>query len=340
MSEDFEGESLQQFQRLIGPGAVDAAAAIGYVAIVGALFYFVGLSGFLRTLLALPVLLLLPGYALVSVVFPARPDRSETPTPDERSGIGLLDTGSPGWYERLALSVAMSIVLLPLFALVLATTRWDFSTPAVLVSVGGFTIIMMLGALARRATIPADDRFRYPGIAGAESLSELIPEDSPIDGVLNVVLLVTIVLALGTVAYGLAAPQPDQSTTEVQLLTQTDDGELVQAGYPETIPADDSVEMTVAITNDDAEPSTYTVVIEAQQVEETGDGLGVIDEAEIAQLQLSADPGERATQEHSISPPMTGENIRLNYYLYEGDPPEDPGPETADDHLWITVESV
>lgn len=43
---------------------------------------------------------------------------------------------------------------------------------------------------------------------------------------------------------------------------------------------------------------------------------------------------------HEITPTMTGENLRLTYLLYKGDPPEEPTKENSyrDLHLWITVE--
>ncbi len=329
--------ATQQARELVSSGSADATFVIGYVVVVGALLYFAGIGGVLRTILGLPVLLVLPGYALVSLAFPGRADETRAPPGEQESSIGLLATGVPGWYERLALSVGMSVALLPLFGLVLATTPWGFSPGSVLVSLAVFIIVVMIGAVVRRVQLPDDERFAYPG---ASTDTRLFPEGSPVDGVLNVVLLASVVLAMGAVAYGLAAPQPEAGSTEVQLLTETDDGELVAGEYPDAIPPGDSAEMIVGVTSDGTESSTYTVVIEAQHVEEDGDELTVLEEAELGRLQLAPEPGERATQATTISPPMAGENIRINYYLYDGDAPDDADSETADDHLWITVDGV
>lgn len=333
MTED--GDSVDEIGELISSGSADATFVIGYVVVVGTLLSLVEIGGALRSLLVLPLLLVLPGYALVSLAFPG--GRTNEQPEREESAVGLLATGVPSWYERLALSIGMSVALLPLVGLVLATTPWGFSVVAVLVSLGVFVVIVMLGAVVRRVQLPVDERFQYPG---ASMETDLFPDDSPVDGVLNVVLVVAVVLAMGTLLYGLAAPQPEADSTEVQLLTETDEGELVAGEYPEAIPPGESAEMIVGVTNDRAESATYTVVIEAQHVEADGDDLTVLDEAELGRLQLTTEPGERATQETTISPPMAGENIRLNYYLYEDGAPDDAGPETADDHLWITVDGV
>ncbi|MCL9814037.1 DUF1616 domain-containing protein [Natranaeroarchaeum aerophilus] len=329
--------TTERARELVTSGSADATFVIGYVGVVGTLLYVADIGGVVRTILGLPILLVLPGYALVSLAFPGGTDETRPPPGSEESSVGLLATGVPGWYERLALSVGMSVALLPLFGLVLATTPWGFSAGPVLVSLAVFIVVVMLGGVARRVQLPEEERFQYPGAASDTSL---FPEGSPVDGVLNAVLLASVILAMGAVAYGLAAPQLEAGSTEVQLLTETDDGELVAGEYPEAIPPGESAEMIIGVTSDGTESSTYTVVIEAQHVEEDGDELAVLEEAELGRLQLTPEPGERATQETTISPPMAGENIRLNYYLYEGDAPEDADSETADDHLWITVDGV
>lgn len=338
MSHEVDRSRWQEFRRFAFSGSVDASLVIGYTVVVAAVLYFTGVGGMLRTVLALPLVLFLPGYALVSLAFPGAAVRDRTPTPTERV-VQLVESGVPGWYERLALSVAMTVTLLPLFALVLATTRWGFSTGAVLGSLAGFVVLAMFGALVRRADLPADDRFQVPRLSGSGGVTDgLFPTGSPLDGVLNVVVLLSVVLAMSALVYGLAAPQPSSATTEIQLLTEDDDGDLVAAGYPEAIPPGESAELTVGVTNEGDTESSYTVVVEAQHVEENGDDLEVLDDAELAELQLTAEPGDRATQSHTVSPPMEGENIRLNYYLYEGDVPDDPSADNADDHLWITVD--
>lgn len=340
MSHEVDQSRWQKFRSTAFSGSVDALLVIGYVIAAVAMLQLTGVDGFLRAVIALPLVLFLPGYALVSTAFPGTGAHDRTSTAHRRA-VQLLETGVPGWYERLALSVAMSVALLPLFALVLATTRWGFSTGAVLGSLGGFIVVGMLGALARRADLPAEERFRVPRLTGSDGVTAgLFPRDSPIDGVLNVAVLLGVILAMSALVYGLAAPQPSAETTEVQILTEDEDGELVASGYPDAIPPGESEELIAGVTNEGSNESTYTVVVEAQQVEEDGDELEVQDSAELAELQLTAEPGDRATQSHTISPPMEGENIRLNYYLYEDEPADDPSAENADDHVWITVDGT
>lgn len=334
MSDAPDTSRPRRLREFVGSGSADGTLVIGYALLAGAVLITTDVGGLLRTALALPIILFLPGYALVSFAFPGRGTSSET---DARSPVQLLTTGAPGWYERLALSVAITLTLLPLVGLVLATTRWGFSGTAVVAALGAVVIGVMAAAVVRRVRLPVAERFHSPDIAGLETV---IPDDRPREAVVNVVVLISVLLAMGALAYGLVAPQPDVSSTEIQLLTETEDGDLVAGGYPDAIPPGESAPLTVAVSNDGTEASTYTVVVEAEHVQADGDELTVLDDAELARLQLDVEPGERGTRETVVSPPIAGENIRLNYYLYENEPPADPDPETADDHLWITVEGV
>lgn len=318
---------------------LDGATVLGYLVAFGAALYFFEIEGPLRTVIGLPLALFLPGYALVAVAFPAKPD--EPATEADRSVVRLVAVGSPGWYERIALSVASSLALLPLVGLVVASTRWGFTTTTVLVSLTGLTGVGMLFAVVRRVRLPEDRQFRVPiWTASADAYRGLFDPDTRFDGALNVVLILSMIVALSAVGYALVAPSGSASTTEYQLLTENESGELVAANYPDAIPPGGSEEMVVSVANGDNKERTYTVVVEAQRVEEQNGSLTVLEESEIDRLQLTVQGGATTRQRHTVAPPMTGETIRISYYFYRGEAPDDADAESADDHLWITVDGT
>ena len=98
------------------------------------------LSGSLiRTALGLPLLLFLPGYALISMLFP------------EKNGLEGM--------ERIALSVAMSVSVVPLIGLALSYTSWGIKEIPLLTSFSAFTLLMLVAAYVRRRKLPADREF-------------------------------------------------------------------------------------------------------------------------------------------------------------------------------------
>jgi len=325
-------------RRSVRSGALDVLVVLGYLAMSAVALYVLEVGGTVRALLGLPLILFLPGYALVAATFPARRDEA---TSRELSVDGLLDGGTPGWYERLALSLAGSLAVLPLFGLALPSTRWGFEPRAVLVTLGVFTTLGMLAAVVRRSRLARDERFRAPlDAASTDAYRGLFAPDTRFDGALNVVLILSMVVALSAVGYALVAPQSGAATTQFQLLAENESGELVTGDYPEELPPGASEELVVSIANGADEEREYTVVVETHRVEETNGSLEVLEESEMTRLETSVNAGATAQTRHTVDPSITGETLRINYYLYEGGAPDDPDAESADEHLWITVDGT
>lgn len=336
---DVETTWRTRLRRSVRPGALDVIVVLGYLAASAGALYVLEVGGPSRALLGLPLVLFLPGYALVSAAFPGHLE--ESAIGDERAVDGLLSGGTPGWYERLALSLAGSLAILPLFGLALPSTRWGFDPRAVLVALGGFTALGMLVAVVRRWRLPRSERFRAPiGAASTDAYRGLFAPDTRFDGALNVVLILSMIVALSAVGYALVAPQSGPATTQFELLAENESGELVASNYPEELPPGASEELVVSVTNGADEEREYTVVVETHRVEETDGSLETLEESEMTRLETSVNAGATAQIRHTADPSLTGEALRINYYLYRGDAPDDADAESADEHLWITVDGT
>lgn len=284
----------------------------------------------LRVLFGLPYVLFLPGYALIAALFPEVGGRESD---GEREGIDGI--------ERVALSFGLSIAVVPLVGLVLNFTPWGIRLLPILVSVSGLTVLLVAVAAVRRWELPEEERFRVPYRTWvASARGELFEPASRADAALNVLLVVSVLLAAASVGYAVAVPKQGEAFTEFYVLTESEDGDLVADDYPTNFTQGESQPLVVGIGNHEHEAVSYTVVVELQRVAFVNNNTTrVLAEEELRRFSVRvADNGtHQATK--SIAPTMTGERLRLTFLLYKGDPQGDPSVETAyrDLHLWINV---
>jgi uncharacterized membrane protein len=338
----------------------------------------------LRILVGLVFVLFVPGYAFIAALFPeagesptdADVDREFTAQPattaegaadDDEAGVGdaagLRDRGIDG-IERVALSFGLSIAIVPLIGLVLNFTPFGIRLVPIVVSLSGFTLGTTAIAAIRRWELPPQDRFRVPYREWvAAGHAELFEPDSRTDAALNVLLAISVLLAVGSVAYAVAVPPQGEQFTEFYILTEDDDGELVADDYPEELVVGEPTSLHVGIGNNEYETVNYTVVIQLQSVAieevepdaqsdvengtEGDDPTGnqtrvrVLERAQLDRYPTTLEHNETAIEERSLLPSgeVTGDELRLTFLLYRGTPPAQPTRETAyrNLHLWVTV---
>jgi len=208
------------------------------------------------------------------------------------------------------------------------------------VSVSLFTLISVAVAARRRHDLTPDGRFSVPYQTWIETgRSELFDPESRTDAALNVVLVMSILLAVGSVGYAVAVPPQGEQFSEFYLLTENPDGELVADGYPEELERGERAEMIVGIENNEYEPTNYTVVVQLQEVEQEGNETRVIDRQEVDRFSTTLEHNATHHERHVLEPTRTGEELRVQYLLYAGEAPETPTRENSyrDLHLWIDV---
>ncbi|MFB6130404.1 MAG: DUF1616 domain-containing protein [Salinigranum sp.] len=289
----------------------------------------------LRIVFGLPFVLFVPGYALIAALFP---EAGHPPTGEDAAG-GADDSGIDG-IERVALSFGTSIAVVPLIGLVLNFTPWGIRLVPILVSVGAFTLAAAYVGARRRQALDPDDRFAVPYRRWiGEARAELFEPESRTDLLLNVVLVLSVLLALSSVAYAVAVPKPGESFTEFYLLTRNSTGQLVADGYPTDFTAGQGQSLVVGIGNQEHKPMDYTVVTMVQRVRVQNNSTRVLDERELKRFHAHVANNETWLKPHTVAPRMTGDRLRLLYLLYRGDPPGHPTADNAyrELHLWINV---
>jgi uncharacterized membrane protein len=335
--------------RLLLPGwlravPADLAAIVGFVFVtLGTVFLPVVSETPARIVLGLPFVLFAPGYVFIAALFP---EAGSGPVGDGAEGgeredaTGIREGSGIDGIERVALSFGTSIVIVPLIGLVLNFTPWGIRLVPVMVSVGGFTLLVAAVASHRRNELPADERFAVPYrewlVTGR---AELFHPETRLDKALNVLLVVSLLVAVGSVGYAVAVPKQGEAFTELYLLTEGTDGELVADDYPQNFTVGEPRSLYVGVGNHEQRTVNYTVVVELQDVEFENNESRVLQQERLNRFQTTLSHNETWQRNHTVEPTMTGERLRLTYLLYRDEAPPQPTVENAyrEVHLWVNV---
>jgi uncharacterized membrane protein len=307
--------------------------------------------------LAVPFVLLVPGYAVVSAFFPgteqdpedadtlggdaARPARGPGGGADRADEVVRTPRYGLDPFERVVVGVGVSIAVVPLVAVVLVAVGVGFGLTSVIASLGAVTVAAAAVAAARRHALPPPERFGVPkGVASAR-LRRLARPGTRTDIVLNVLVVVALVAAVGGVVYATGADVRSAEYSEFYLLAPSESagGTLQADDYPTRIRAGEAAPLAVGVTNNEGRVVDYTVVVQLQRVDTGSESLVVTERTELARFTSTVGPDERWLERHEVSPTMTGDRLRVQYLLYTGAVPAEPTAGTADDelHLWVDV---
>lgn len=279
-----------------------------------------GLS-LLRIPLGFLFVFFLPGYALTSALFPSREDVH----------IGAVSVSS---VERFVFSIGLSIAIVPLVSIGLTMVSVSIRPQTVLVSLSGVVVLCASLATIARFRLAPIDRFhvaprKYVGAGiGYVTASRL-----------NLVLVFAIVLSVSSVGFLVATAENGETYTEISLMEMDEDGgELVVTEYPQDIALNDSETFYVDITNKERRNVEYTGVVMIQNLTQPGQTGAVVETAELDRFTVQLDHGEQTVYEHDFQPTEPGEDLKLTYLLYLGEPPAEPTPKNAYRSVHIAID--
>ncbi|MDD1676158.1 MAG: DUF1616 domain-containing protein [Methanomicrobiales archaeon] len=277
----------------------------------------------LRVIFGLPMVLFIPGYALIAALFPGKNDLD---------GI-----------ERLALSFGLSIAVVPLIGLALNYTPWGIRLDPVLASLSIFTLAMGSAAHYRRAVLTADERFVVPFRATLLSLkTEFLPAGSSrIDRVLSIILLIAIVAAIGATIFVIVVPKEGEHFTEFYILGQGGKA----ADYPSGFSTGTQQPVIIGIGNHEYRTIEYTIEVLAEnRTFSTVTNTSTL-HAMVLLNRFPVTVAHNATVETPFS--FTVDSPQYNsieFLLFNGTPPGNAvwgddrvNASYRDLHLWVTV---
>jgi len=327
----------------------DLAAIVLLIAVTNVAVFIPGINETpLRLIFGLPFVLFASGYTFIAALFPeasvsvdesdTETSASEWETVDGRPW--LLGRGNIDRIERIALSFGLSIAIVPLIGLALNFTPLGIRLAPVVLSISAFTLGTASVAAVRRWQLPAEERFRIQYETWFTDIqAELFEAETRIDGALNILLVIALLLAVSSVGYAVLVPDPGESYTEFYVLTENETGGLVADDYPTNFTQGESKPLILGIENHEHEQMEYTVVAELQNVRVVNNSTTVLDQEELRQFSLTIGSNETWRQLYNVTPSMTGDPLRLTYLLYRGEPPANPTIENSyrELHLWVNV---
>ncbi len=208
----------------------DLVAAVAYTLLMTAVLLAFGKGD----LLAVLVVLFVPGYVLVAALFPNDTELN--------------------WIERIALSFGLSIAVVPLLGLLLNFTPFGIRFAPIVVTVLLFTAGVGYAAYRRRMRLPPERRLSL-------SVDLALPtwkEYTALEKGLTIALAASIVVAGGTLAYVVLAPRPGETFTEFYILGPGGNA----SGYPENLSVNEIGEVIVGVVNHESASVNYTVRID------------------------------------------------------------------------------
>jgi len=161
---------------------------------LAALAVIAGGSGPLRFTLAFLFVLVLPGYAITATVFPRK--------------------GDMDWVERVAMSIGLSLAVVPLLGVILAATPAGVRIEGVVGSLLLVTLGLSVVAFEQRMGLPQEDRLALSIDIEAPRWGDL----PTVDRALALGVAAALVLGAGGIAYAIANPPPVVGFTEFYLL--------------------------------------------------------------------------------------------------------------------------
>jgi uncharacterized membrane protein len=248
----------------------------------------------LRLFLGLAFVLFVPGYALQVALFP-RPDALEGP-------------------ERLALSLGLSVAVVPPLALLLDALPWGIRLWPIVVTEGLVIAVCSAVALWRRARLPVQYQAR---LRLEVDVRGWWAEQDRTGRILYGVLAFALLLAIGSALTIVVLPKPGQHFTEFYVLGS----EGLAENYPRQVAAGEPISLTASIANREGTAAEY--LIEVRDDDQLLDAVGpvLLQDGEVWESSVS----------YALS--QAGDDQKVEFLLYR-----DGGSEPYRSlRLWIDV---
>lgn len=252
---------------------------------------------FLRTALAIPAVLFIPGYVLIAALFPRNDDM--------------------GTVERIALSFGTSIAVVPLLGLLLNFTSRIELDP-IIITLCLYTIILVSVAAYRRMKLPEDMRFSIPVRGIYESVNTKIKTPrSRKDMILSLTLIFIIAFAAGMVLFVILTPKTGERFTEFYILGPSGKAENYSADLKYNSPATS----LVGVVNHEYSLVNYTVQV-------------ALNEKVLTFTRFMLTSNETWEKNITFIPDKEGNGMRLKFWLFKEDNFTAPYRELQ---LWVNI---
>jgi uncharacterized membrane protein len=202
--------------------------------IIGFILILLNINDAIRIIIALPMILFIPGYLVVFALFPSK-----------KTEKGIDDV------ERIALSLGLSIAIVPLIGLILNYTVWGIKLLPIVFSL--VLLIFIVGGIAiyRWLRTPLEGRYRL-------NIKVSLPkQETKVDKMLTTVLLICIIIAASLVIFIILTPKQGEHFTEFYVLGPNH----LASDYPTNLTLGKNATVILGIINHEYTPINYTIEV-------------------------------------------------------------------------------
>lgn len=249
----------------------------------------------IRIVLGIPFVLFFPGYLLICALFPKRNDLDEI--------------------VRIALSIGLSIAIVPLMGLALNYMPWGIRLFPTLLSLFLFNFFMSILSSYRRGVLPVEARFAPSFFVNMPRWGEL----SGSDKLMSVGFIACVVVAGGLTGHFASMPRTGEHFTEFYVLGP---GGKIE-NYPTNLTRIEDGAVILGIVNHEYSEAAYTIVIKLDNVT-----IETINDIRLKHEEIWQ-------QNFTFTPKKIGEKMKLEFLLYSN--LEDTDEPYRSLNLWITV---
>ena len=203
---------------------------VSILAVLLSIVAALGIGGLVGFAAGVVLVLFLPGYAGLAVLFPADDIR---------------------WLQRITFSVGMSIAIVALIGLLSNFAPWGIHIGAILAITDLFTLFACGVAYMRRRSLPAQRRLRL-------SLEVVRPHWSGLSAVektLVVGLVIAVAIAGASIAYSALNVRPPPGFSELYLLNESG----MATGYPSQLVVGENATVLIVVANHESGVVNYTI---------------------------------------------------------------------------------
>jgi len=255
-------------------------------------------SSIIRAILGIIFVLFLPGYLLISALFPAKTNLD---------GI-----------ERLALSFGLSIAVVPLLGLILNYTPWGIRLIPILITLSIFCMLMLIIAYYRRMKLVEAQRFSVPFNDYILTIKqEFFKPGTRQDKILTIVLVISIILAVSMIIFVIITPKIGEKFTEFYILDingKADD-------YPVDMVVGIPAELIVGIVNHEYARINYTMQVE-------------LDKNILTSQEIRLAHNETWENIIALTPDKAGTDMKMEFILCKDENLSKPYRSL---HIWVNI---
>lgn len=189
----------------------------------------------IRTILGIPMILFIPGYILISVLFPKK---------DDLDIVG-----------RIALSFGLSIAVVSILGLILNFT-FGIRLISILMVLCIYTIVLVFATIYKRRELSEDVQFsiQLDGIFNA--INDGLRPKNRSDLVVTIILIFTMMLAIGMMYHAIVTPKVGEKFTEFYVLNSS--GKTYNHS---DLRFNSSLTLLIGVTNHEHSPVNYTIQV-------------------------------------------------------------------------------